>query len=317
MTALSSSFLDEFFPCLDKGTAAAEEHALRDDDAGGAAGLQQGEDALGKEQLGLGGVELEAFVDVALVDAAGEGRIGHDDVVVALLGEALAEGVLVIDMGIVDAVHHEIHEGEADHGAVEVEAVQALLQNVFVVLRELAADAGADEAVFVGLEFLALPGLFHRQLGDNVLVGIKEEFCGAAGGIADAVAELGIYEFADELDDVARGAELTVFSGAADFIEQHFIDIALDVLMQVAGLAGIAPDLDEDVLDDLDGTLQEVGAWDDEDGIGHVPGEGAAVAVEVFDEGEDPLLDVGEHVRGRQLFGVTPAEGGLVDGEAL
>lgn len=51
-------FLDEFFPCFDKGTAGAKEDSLRDDDAGGAASLEQGEDALGEEQLGLGGFEL-------------------------------------------------------------------------------------------------------------------------------------------------------------------------------------------------------------------------------------------------------------------
>jgi len=56
-------------------------------------------------------------------------------------------------------------------------------------------------------------------------------------GSADAVAELGIHQLADELDDVARGGcELAVLPGAADFIEQHFIDIALDVL---AGMAAV------------------------------------------------------------------------------
>ena len=51
------------------------------------------------------------------------------------------------------------------------------------------------------------------------------------------VTELGIHQFADELDDMARGAELAVLSCAADLVEQHFIDIALNVLEELAFLA--------------------------------------------------------------------------------
>ncbi len=93
------------------------------------------------------------------------------------------------------------------------------------------------------------------------MVSVEQEAGGAAGRVADAMAELGIHQLADELDDMARSAELAVLSRAADFVEQHFIDIALDVLKQVALLAGVALHLDEDLVDDLDRTLQADWRW--------------------------------------------------------
>ena len=100
-----------------EGAAGAEQHALRHDHAGGAAFFQQAVDVFDKQQLGFGGAQLQVFVDVALVDAAGKRRIGHDDVVLGFLGKALAEGVLVIDVRLVDAVHHQVHQPQAHHGA--------------------------------------------------------------------------------------------------------------------------------------------------------------------------------------------------------
>jgi len=39
---------------------------------------------------------------------------------------------------------------------------------------------------------------------------------------------------------VARGAKLPVLSGATDLVEQHFIDIALDILKELTLLLGFA-----------------------------------------------------------------------------
>ncbi|MNV60433.1 hypothetical protein D3C71_1528940 [compost metagenome] len=64
------------------------------------------------------------LVDVALVYAAGERRVGHHDVVFGLLGVALAEGVFVVDVRLVDAVHHQIHQPQPHHGGVDVIAPQ-------------------------------------------------------------------------------------------------------------------------------------------------------------------------------------------------
>ena len=56
-------------------------------------------------------------------------------------------------------MHDEVHEGEADHGGIEVITVETLLQDVLVLLGEQAADAGADEAVVIGLKLLPFFGL--------------------------------------------------------------------------------------------------------------------------------------------------------------
>ena len=214
-------------------------------------------------------------------------------------------------------MHHEIHEGEANHGGIEVVAVKALLQNVLCFLRQQSANAGADEAVIIWREGLAFLCLLLRKLRDDVLVSIQQETGGAASRVADAMAELGINQFTDELDDVARGAELAVLAGAADFIQQHFINIALDVLKQMAFLFGVPLDLDKNVLDDLDGALEQVGAGNDKDRIGHVLGESAAVAIEILDEGKNFLLNVRQHEFRLHFLEIAPAQGGFVNGEPL
>ena len=134
-----------------KAPAGAEQHALRHDDAGGAALFQQAVDVLDKQQLGLGGAKRQVFVDVALVDAAGKGRVGHDDVVLGLFVEALAQGVLVVDLRLVDAVHHQVHQPQAHHGAVDVVAVERALQDGLRFFGEARRHRGAHKAVLVGL----------------------------------------------------------------------------------------------------------------------------------------------------------------------
>ena len=94
-------------------------------------------------------------------------------------------------------MHHEIHESEANHGGIEVVAVKALVQNVFVFLRQQSANAGADEAVVIRRERSAFLCLLLRKLGDDVLVSIQQETGGAASGVADTMAELGINQFTD------------------------------------------------------------------------------------------------------------------------
>ena len=76
-----------------------------------------------------------------------------------------------------------------------------------------------------------------RQLGDDVLVGAQQEAAGSAGRVGDPWPSCGCTRFGHQLDDVARGAKLAVFTGGGDFGQQHFIDIALDVLKGLAVLA--------------------------------------------------------------------------------
>ena len=67
---------------------------------------------------------------ILVVQAALERRIGQDDVEVVggqlreAVRKAVAQGVLVVDVRGVDAVQQQVHGGDAQHGDVEVKAVE-------------------------------------------------------------------------------------------------------------------------------------------------------------------------------------------------
>src|SRR5690606_11698711 len=121
---LEVATLHQYFAQHLEGSAGAKQHTLRHDHAGGAARFQQAVDVLDKQQLGLGGAQLQVLVDVAHVDAAGEGRVGQYDVVFGFLCIAFTKGVLVVNVRFVDAVHHQVHQPQAHHSLVDVVAPQ-------------------------------------------------------------------------------------------------------------------------------------------------------------------------------------------------
>ncbi len=291
--------------------AGAEQHPLRYDDAAGAALFQQAVEVLDKEQLGLGGGKGEVLVDVALVDAAGKGRVGHDDVVFGLFDVAFAEGVLVVDLGLVDAVHHQVHQPQAHHGAVDVVAEEGGLQNGLRLFGETRRHRGADKAVLVGPQIFF--ACLFRQLGDDVLIGPQQKAAGTAGRIGDAVAELRLHQVGHQLDDVARGAELAVLAGGGDLGEEHLVDIALDILKGLALLLRVLLHDLEDLVDGLHGLHQQRRFGDDEHGVLHVVGEVGLGAVHVLEEGEDLALHMLEHLLGLHALELAPAQGALVD----
>ena len=61
--------------------ARPEQHAVRHDDGGASAGLEQTQEQREEEQLGLLGLDdlLEVLGSGLVVEAAGEGRIGEDE----------------------------------------------------------------------------------------------------------------------------------------------------------------------------------------------------------------------------------------------
>ena len=76
---------------------------------------------------------------VGLVQAPLERRVGQDHVEAAdgelgeLLRERVAQRVLVVDVGRLDAVEHQVHGGDAEHGRVEVVAVEQPALDVLAV----------------------------------------------------------------------------------------------------------------------------------------------------------------------------------------
>jgi len=261
------------------GLRRAEEDAIGDDDGGAAAGLQQAKEEGEEEELGLPGLDdlEEVLGGILVVEGAGEGRIGEDEGVFFLLtGVILGEGVAVSDGGIFHAVEEHIHAADAEHGAIEIEAVEGLLV-------EVALEGGVVEEAGVAVA--------------EVLPGGDEEAGGAAGGVADDIARLGSSELDHEADDVAGGAELAILPGGGDLPEHVLVEVAL----RIAVLHG---DLPEEVHD----LREEGGGGDGEAGIPHVAGVGGAIAAEGAEEGEDVLADDLVHLLGLEVLEAGPAE---------
>ncbi len=116
----------------------AEEHAVGHDDGGASAGLEQAQEEREEEQLGLLRLDdlLEVLGGVLVVEDAGERRIGQDQRVFLLLARVvLRERVAVADVGVLHAVQQHVHAADAQHGVVEVEAVEQLVVEVLAQLR--------------------------------------------------------------------------------------------------------------------------------------------------------------------------------------
>ena len=62
---------------------------------------------------------------VLVIERAGERRIGEDERVFLLVaGVVLRERIAVADVGVFHAVQQHVHAADAEHGVVEVEAVE-------------------------------------------------------------------------------------------------------------------------------------------------------------------------------------------------
>ena len=64
--------------------------------------------------------------NISFINVAGKRWVSHDHVILAVFIKALAQRVFVIDVWVVDAVHHQVHETEAHHGGVYVKAIEAV-----------------------------------------------------------------------------------------------------------------------------------------------------------------------------------------------
>jgi hypothetical protein len=99
------------------------------------AGLEQPQEQRQEEQFGLLGLDdaLEVLGGVLVVERPGEGRVGQDERVHLLVASVLlGERVLVAHVGLFHAVEQHVHAADAQHGAVEVEAVEHTVVEVAV-----------------------------------------------------------------------------------------------------------------------------------------------------------------------------------------
>lgn len=297
--------IDDDLPHAKVSLAGAEEHAVRHDDGGASAHLEHVEDEDEEEQLGLLGLDLalERGIDVFEVDGALEGRVGEHDIetVGALLGELFrkvrAEGVLIVDAGGLDVVQEQVHGRGAEHGDVEVEAVEhAALDVIQVGLQQVA-----------GVVLVSLRVRLHECGGGVFLVEVEhhgdEEAAGAASGIADGVGRLGVEHFHHGADDVTRGAELPGDAGGGEFAEKVFVDVALGIAFG-----------EREFLDGGDGAGEQIAGGDEAVGVLEVAAERVLLEIGPH-EREEFVADDGEHAVAALIAEVGPAEVLLVGRE--
>jgi hypothetical protein len=107
--------------------AAAEQHAVGHDDRGPAAGLQQAQEQRQEQQLGLLGLDdgQQVLGGVLVVQAARQ-TAGWPGSAVGLFVArvVLRQRILVADVGVVHPVQRQVHAADAQHGVVEVVAVE-------------------------------------------------------------------------------------------------------------------------------------------------------------------------------------------------
>ena len=80
-----------------------------------------------KQQFGLLGLDdlQQVLGGVLVIERPGKGRIGeHQRVALLLAGVVLRQRVAVADVRVLDAVQQHVHAADAQHGVVEVEAVE-------------------------------------------------------------------------------------------------------------------------------------------------------------------------------------------------
>ena len=160
-------------------------------DGGAAAGLEDGHDVLDEVKLLVGGGDCEILAGRRLVGALGaEGRIGHDDVKAAAIGD-FVDRVAQGDVGF-QAVQVEVHQGQPTRAGDEFLAV---IGGGFQAFGEATVDGAAA-------------GLAHKPF-----VGNHEKAAGAASGIGDGKfgmgAGIGFHAADDGLDQQAGGEILT------------------------------------------------------------------------------------------------------------
>src|SRR5262249_15414995 len=117
------------------GIAGTEEHTIRRDRRGTAPEAQHSQYQRHEQELCL--LRLHAREErglyIAVIETSLERWIGQYNIKRVLrlrpeaLGEGGAQGVLIVDIGLVNAVQHKIHCGNAEHRDVEIEAVKHAL----------------------------------------------------------------------------------------------------------------------------------------------------------------------------------------------
>ena len=285
------------------GGAGAEEDSIGNDDGGLAALIEHSEDENEEEEFAFLGLHpaAKAGVHVIGIDRAFERGIRRDDGEAAAgklgmpLGEAGVEGILVVDAGGLDAVEEKIHGRDAEHGLVEVEALEEPGLNVVAIgFQKVAGKVALHLTVVVA-------SLFDERWSGKLLQEIfddgDKEARSAGGRIAAAVGGLGIEDFDHGPDDVARGAELPSDACRAELGKEIFVEVALGVSLGQGKL-----------LDSGDRADEEVAGGDEAVRILQKAAETGALGDFIPHEWEKLVTDDLEHFVAAEVSEAGPAE---------
>ena len=189
-----------------------------------------------------------------------------------VLGEAVAIG----DVRAFYAVQGHVHGADAQHGRVEVEAV---------------------EQAFVEVPPQLVVAEQRGVMLSQILCGSDQEAACADRGVADHVLRLGLHQLHHRRDDVSGRAELAVLAGRGDLRQHVLVDVALGVAVAHVELVEL-----------VDHLGQQRWARNLETGVAHVARIGSAFPVERADEWEDMLVDDAKHLRAGEMLEARPAQ---------
>ena len=257
------------------GLGGTEQHAIRHDDGRATAILQQAQEEVQEEDLGLLALGRQRRVDVRRVDRALEGRVGEHDVVGSLFVEGLGKRIGVAEVRA--AMPCSMRFMLPMRSMVMPESVSKPVRAWSGELRILLGELAAGQAVRVAL--LVVGQVARVGVGfEKVLPGVDEEAAGAGGGIADALAGRGSTIFTI-MRMMWRGVRNWPFcAGGVELAEQVFVEVALHVLVLRRNLHGV---------DGFAGLDEQAGLVDLELGVFHLRREGTARAAESLDEWKD------------------------------
>lgn len=174
------------------------------DDAGAATGRQVLSHIVDEQDFTALALHREAVVRLDAALWRHERRVSEDNVGVLVPALLAGERVVLEDVRVGEAVQVQVHQRQAHHVGRDVVALEVLRQPAALVRREGAMAVLAD----VGLE--------------DVLVRGDQEPGSTAGRVEHGLGLLGVHHRDDEVDDVARGAELPGVALGTEYREQVF-----------------------------------------------------------------------------------------------
>ncbi len=193
---------------LPVGGLTLEDDTLGHDDAGAAAGREVLGHVVHEQHFAALALHRKAVVRLDAALRRHEGRVGEDHVGVLVPALLAGERVVLVDVRVGEAVQIHVDARQAHHVGRDVVALEVSSQPPALVGGERAV------AVFVGIGF------------EDVLVRRDQKAGGAAGGVEHGVGLLRVHDLDDEIDDVARRAELAGVALAAQHREQVFEGVA-------------------------------------------------------------------------------------------